>query len=235
MVHGAAGHPDDVVLARLDHDAAGELPGELAGHHHPPLVEIGVPVRAVAPAGPVGNERDEIALVLNDPARPRRRAHLGHNVGDAGAQRVGPVSARGSRRRRAGREVRNGDRGDRHLALRFECYSTRRMAASIAARSGSAACSRVGLYGTGTGAAHTRCTGDLSARNVAGSSVTSAMISDAAEQVAGASSTTTSRPVRRTEARMVAASIGTKVRGSITSMEMPSFASASATASDSRT
>src|SRR5215813_6992476 len=41
--------------------------------------------------------------------------------------------------------------------------------------------------------------------------------------------------VRRTEARMAAASIGTSVRGSSTSTEMPSFASDSATASASRT
>src|SRR5262245_56648724 len=231
VMHGPARHPDDVVLARLDDDAAGELPGELARHHHPPLVEVGVPVRAIAPAGPVGDERDEIALVLDDPARPRRRAHLGDDFGDARAQHVGPIGARSARRRGAGREVRNGARGNRHGSS----YSTRRMAASIAARSGSAACSKVGLYGTGTGAAQTRCTGDLSARNVAASSVTSAMISDAAEHVAGASSTTTRRPVRRTEARMAAASIGTSVRGSSTSTEMPSFASDSATASASRT
>ena len=61
------------------------------------------------------------------------------------------------------------------------------------------------------------------------------MISEAAEQVAGASSTTTSRPVFRTEARIVSASIGTSVRGSITSTEIPSAANASATASASRT
>jgi len=61
------------------------------------------------------------------------------------------------------------------------------------------------------------------------------MISEAAEQVAGASSTTTSRPVRRTDARIVSASIGTRVRGSMTSIEIPSAASSSATASASRT
>ena len=64
---------------------------------------------------------------------------------------------------------------------------------------------------------------------------TSAEISAAAEQVAGASSTMTTRPVFRTDARSVAASMGTSVRGSTTSIDTPSAASCSATASDSRT
>jgi len=41
---------------------------KLAGHHDPPFVEVGVPVRAVAAARTVGDQRDELPLVLDDPA-----------------------------------------------------------------------------------------------------------------------------------------------------------------------
>lgn len=60
------------------------------------------------------------------------------------------------------------------------------------------------------------------------SSVTSAQISAAAPQVLCAGSATTNRPVRCTERMMVSMSSGTSVRGSMTSTEMPSSASASA-------
>src|SRR5437867_10544587 len=111
---GAARHPDDVVLARLDDEAARQLPGELAGQDDPPLVEVGVPVRAIAAARTIGDQRDELALVLDDPARPRWRAHLGDEVGHAGTKRVGPVGAGGARGCRARREMRNGDGRYRH-------------------------------------------------------------------------------------------------------------------------
>src|SRR2546427_6988386 len=50
-MHGAPRHPADVVLPRLDEDAARQLPGELAGHHDPPFVEVGVPVGRLPPPG----------------------------------------------------------------------------------------------------------------------------------------------------------------------------------------
>src|SRR2546428_2505161 len=82
----------------------------------------------------------------------------------------------------------------------------------------------------GTSGAQTRFGGTLSARNVAGSSVKSAMISAAALQVMHASSTMTTRPVLRTEVRSVSLSMGTSVLGSTTSTAIPSPASSSAVA-----
>src|SRR5262245_10618593 len=120
-------------------------------------------------------------------------------------------------------------------ARRSDSFSTSWTAAFMSSRLGSAACSSGGLYGTGTGTAQTRRTGAFNARNVSGSSAISAAISEAAEHVAGASSTITTRPVFRTEARSVSTSSGTSVRGSTTSAEMPSSASSSASRSASVT
>ena len=73
--------------------------------------------------------------------------------------------------------------------------------------------------------------GAFRARNVAGSSVMSALISAAALQVRHASSTITTRPVFWTEARRAGTSIGTRVLGSTTSTSIPCPASSSAAAS----
>src|SRR5712664_318771 len=50
VVHGAAGHPHDVVLLALHHDAARQLPLEGAREDHPPFVELAMPVGAIAAA-----------------------------------------------------------------------------------------------------------------------------------------------------------------------------------------
>ena len=81
----------------------------------------------------------------------------------------------------------------------------------------------------GTSGAQTRLGGALRVLKVAGSSVTSAFISAAALQVRQASSTMATRPVFWTELRMVATSMGTSVRGSTTSMDIPSPSNSSAT------
>jgi hypothetical protein len=75
----------------------------------------------------------------------------------------------------------------------------------------------------------------LSRAKVALSSVASAAISAEKPAVGPASSAMTSLPVLRTDLRIVSASSGTSVRGSMISTEMPSFASSSAAASDSCT
>ena len=87
----------------------------------------------------------------------------------------------------------------------------------------------------GTSGAQTRTGGDFKARKVSGSSVICAQISAAALPVMQASSTMTARPVFRTERRMAGVSIGTSVRGSTTSNEMPSASNSSAAFSASRT
>src|SRR5215831_6838089 len=87
----------------------------------------------------------------------------------------------------------------------------------------------------GTSGAQTRLGGTLSARNVPGSSVKSAVISAAALQVIHASSTMTTQPVLRTEVRSVSLSMGTSVLGSTTSTAIPSRESSSAAASASGT
>src|SRR5262252_2433074 len=78
VVHGAARHPDDLVLGCLEHGPASQLPLERARQDYPPLVEFTVPVRAISPAGWACDERDELALVGDDPLRPRRWPHRGH-------------------------------------------------------------------------------------------------------------------------------------------------------------
>jgi hypothetical protein len=82
----------------------------------------------------------------------------------------------------------------------------------------------------GTAAVVTRRIGALRARQVSQFSAATAAISEAIEQVGADSSTMTRRPVFCTERRIVSASSGTRVRGSITSTETPSAASASAAA-----
>src|SRR6267378_3432621 len=60
VVHGAAGHPHDVVLLALHHDATRQLPLEGAREDHPPFVEFAMPVGAVAAAGRARDEGDEV-------------------------------------------------------------------------------------------------------------------------------------------------------------------------------
>src|SRR5262244_2705352 len=113
VVHGAARHPDDLVLGGLEHGAAGQLPLERAREDHPPLVELAVPVRAIAPAGWACDEGGELPLVGDDPLRPRRRTHRGYEVGHTRVEPVGPRAVGGHRRTRAVRERtdQNRDRG----------------------------------------------------------------------------------------------------------------------------
>src|ERR1041384_7201716 len=68
--------PHDLLLGRPHHDAARQLPAQASGQHHPPLVELAVPVRAVAAPGRAGDQRHELALVGDDALRPRRRSLL---------------------------------------------------------------------------------------------------------------------------------------------------------------
>src|SRR5262249_17902872 len=62
------------------------LPLEPPGEDDPPFVEVLVPVRPVAGARWIGDERDEIAFVLDESDGPRRWTHAGDNVGDARVQ-----------------------------------------------------------------------------------------------------------------------------------------------------
>src|SRR5437660_12800854 len=96
-----ARHPHDVVLARARDGAARQLPLQHAAQHHPPLVEVAVPVRAVAAAGRAGDQGDQLPLVGDDALGPRRRLHLSDDVGDARVQHVGPGGVGGGRRHRS--------------------------------------------------------------------------------------------------------------------------------------
>src|SRR5215475_1441090 len=110
VVHGAARHPDDLVLGGLEHGAAGQLPLERTRENNPPLVELTVPVRAIAPAGWACDESDELPLVGDDPLGPRRRPHRGHEIGHARVEPVGPRVAGCRGRTRAIRERADDDR-----------------------------------------------------------------------------------------------------------------------------
>src|SRR5215467_14686263 len=101
VMYGAARHPDDLVLGGVEHGAAGQLPLERTREDHPPLVELTVPVRAIAPAGWACDEGDELPLVGDDPLRPRRRTHRGYEIGHASVEPVGPRAVGGHRRTRA--------------------------------------------------------------------------------------------------------------------------------------
>jgi len=63
VMDGAAWYPHDVVLRCPHDDPAGQLPLEAPGEDDPPLVEVPVPVGAIAAAGRAGDQRDQLALV----------------------------------------------------------------------------------------------------------------------------------------------------------------------------
>src|SRR5713101_8945461 len=67
VVHRPARHPYDVVLLALHDDTARQLPLESSREHHPPFVELAVPVGAIAAARGARDEGDEVALVGDDP------------------------------------------------------------------------------------------------------------------------------------------------------------------------
>jgi len=50
------------------------VPVDLTPHDHPPLVEFRMPVRPVAAARTVGNQRHELTLILDHAPRPGRLA-----------------------------------------------------------------------------------------------------------------------------------------------------------------
>ena len=102
-------------------------------------------------------------------------------------------------------------------------------AATIFAASGSRYCSIGSEYGIVASSAQTSCTGAFSDEKP--SEAASAAITAAAEPCRVDWSTTTSRPVFSTDARIVAVSSGASVRGSITSASTPSAASRSAASS----
>jgi ketosteroid isomerase-like protein len=105
--HGLARTPDGWRITRVRQIVAWNR------QHHPPLVELAMPVRAVAAAGRAGDERHQLPLVGDDPSRPRGRTHLRHHVGHPRAQHVGP-GAGGTIRRRGPLDQAADDDGGRH-------------------------------------------------------------------------------------------------------------------------
>src|SRR5262249_29658702 len=109
VMHRSPRNPHDVVLLRLEYDAAGQLPLETPGEHDPPLVEISMPVWSIACAGRTRDQRHELALVGDEAARPRGRPHLRDYIGDASVEHVGPGLIGDVGRRWSGGEAADDD------------------------------------------------------------------------------------------------------------------------------